>query len=211
MAQVVAWVVILFGVPAVGCLVAAAYYWRGSRQRGAAEHPPYPGVAALVIVGLAATAAVLSGWAFANADGLRDGLALTAWGAAAFLFAGGLLGLVRPDIGRAVFGTAAVLAWVVVLVGPQFLAPIDSHEVPPSSNPSSVAMAIVAFLLVFPPPAVCAALLFHWAACRRPAQAVPAVDRADWPLPSADRQVAVPAETGTPPDPAPAPHRLRTP
>lgn len=211
MAQIVAWVMILFGLPAAACLVAAAYYWRGWRQRGAPRCHPHLGLAAPAVLGVAATGAVLSGWSFASAEGLRDGLALTAWGAAAFFLAGGVLGLVRPDIGRTVFGTAAVLAWVVVLVGPQFLAPIDPHQVPPGPNPSSVAMAIVAFLLVVPPPAVCAALLFHFAAQQRPVATALAADHAEWPRPDADQRVAVASVAGAASVRAGARHRLRTP
>jgi hypothetical protein len=209
-APIVACVMILFGLPAAACLVAAAYCWRGSRQRGAPRRPKAAGFAALAVLGAAATAAVLSGWSFANAEGLRDGLALTAWGAAGLFVAGGVLGLVRPEIARTVFGTAAVLAWVVVLVGPQFLAPIDHHEVPPGPNPSSVAMAIVAFLLVFPPPAVLAALLFHHAAQRRPIVTALAADRAEWPRPDADQRVAVPSAAGAASIRSGAPHRPRT-
>jgi hypothetical protein len=191
--QIVAWVVVLFGLPAVVCLLTAAHQWRQYRTRRVPLRPDRRGWAAAGVLGLAATGALLIGCYCANADGLRDGMALTAWGAAGLYLAGGLLGLVRPDIGRTTLGTAAVLAWAVALLGPQFLAPADAHAVPAGPTPSSVAMAITAFLLVFPPPAVFAALLFHGAAHRQPVPA-PAAERFDWPAPDAARRtVALPA------------------
>ncbi len=167
LSTMIAWITGLFFLPAAVILVIAVGQLRRRGGHGLGGALGALGWSAIGVLVLAGGLALADGFWTLASEGLATGGALIAWGAGSTYLAAAVLGSVQPKWAAVALVCSLVPAVFVLIAGASFLAPLDPNTDPLRPTTEAASLSAIAIALMYPTPALIAALLFAGSARRR--------------------------------------------